>query len=416
MTLPELLSEAESELGSPTFLKPRQQHIPRTPSPAPASFRRPEEPLVIDTDGPREWSRSDWKLLDACFTDARLEIGARWGSEGTLGDVDAVELEDVVERFVDIFGGESVVSGLGPSFERYVKFFPQRIFAHNKNLYYRRDLLKRAKALQRKQRAGDGAPPTPSLRVSSVCSSTPTVPDFTPVHPARRQGIDSTLPRLAAPAFLGQTTPRLPASLMAPRYSHLLEEAKSLSKQDFTSSFSPSDEPTQEDPPTPSVGSRMKGFFFSYLPTLKKKTPVQKKSREPARPGLPLPPPEFMEKARGPVITPQPKSMPRPTHPKELVHLQHAPLPSRIPTLSQAPKRLVELRPVSLSPAVSAPIDIPDERRSSSGSVKDLVHSFEEMERSREIEERALQLRRQKSAGRLAVGGTTTTSNKPAWK
>ncbi len=119
MTLPELLSEAESELDAPTFLR-RGQYTPRTPSPAPSSFRRPEAPLVIDTDGPREWSRSDWKLLDACFTDARLEIGARWGSEGTLGDVDAVELEDVVERFVDIFGGEEVVSGLGPSFDRYV--------------------------------------------------------------------------------------------------------------------------------------------------------------------------------------------------------------------------------------------------------------------------------------------------------
>ena len=122
MTLPELLSEAESELDPPTtttFLK-RGQQTPRTPSPAPSSFRQPEAPLVIDTDGPREWSRSDWKLLDACFTDARLEIGARWGSEGTLGDVDAVELEDVVERFVDIFGGAEVVSGLGPSFERYV--------------------------------------------------------------------------------------------------------------------------------------------------------------------------------------------------------------------------------------------------------------------------------------------------------
>jgi hypothetical protein len=119
MTLPELLSEAESELDPPTFLK-RREHTPRTPSPARASFRPPEAPLVIDTDGPREWSRSDWKLLDACFTDARLDIGARWGSEGTMGDVDAVELEDVVERFMDIFGGESVVSGLGPSFERYV--------------------------------------------------------------------------------------------------------------------------------------------------------------------------------------------------------------------------------------------------------------------------------------------------------
>ena len=273
--------------------------------------------------------------------------------------------------------------------------------------------MKRAKALQRKQRAGEGAPSTPSLRVSSVSSSTPTVPDFTPVYPARRQGVDSTLPKLAAPAFLGQTTPRLPASLMAPRYLHLMEEAKSLSKQDVTRSCPPEDEPTQEVPPTPSVGSRMKGFFFSYLPTLKKKTPAQK-TREPARPGLPLPPPEWMEKARGPVITPQPKPVPRPTHPKELVHLQHAPLPSRIPTLSQMPKRLVELRPVSPPSAVSALIDIPEGRRSSSGSVKDLVHSFEELERSREIEERALQVRRQKSAGRLNLG--VTTSSKPAWK
>ncbi|KAH9174755.1 hypothetical protein EDB89DRAFT_1950224 [Lactarius sanguifluus] len=379
MTLPELLSEAESELDNP-----REQHTPRTPSPAPTSFRRPEAPLVIDTDGPREWSRSDWKLLDACFTDVRLDIGARWGSEGSLGDVDAVDLDDVVGRFVDIFGGEEVVSSLGPSFEG-------------------PDLLKRAKALQRKQRAGDGAPPTPTLRVSSVSSSTPTVPDFTPIHPGRRQGVDSRLPRLAAPAFLGQTTPRLPASLMAPRYSHLLEEAKSLSKQDDAQSYSLEEQ--VEVPPTPSVGSRMKGFLFSYLPTLKKKTPAQR-SREPARPGLPLPPPEMMDKARGPVITPQPKTMPRPAHPKELVHLQHAPLPSRIPTLSQVPKRLVELRPVSPPPAASLPIQIPDGRRSSSGSVKELVSSFEEMERSREIEERALQLRRQKSAGRLAGGGT----------
>ncbi|KAI0252922.1 hypothetical protein BJV78DRAFT_1197657 [Lactifluus subvellereus] len=426
MTLPELLHEAESELDSPTFPK-RAQHAFRTPSPAPMSFRRPEAPLVIDMDGPREWSRSDWKLLDACFTDVRLEVGARWGSEGMLGDVDAVELEDVVKRFVDIFGGETVVSGLGPAFEREY-------------------LLKRAKALQRKQRAGEGAPPTPSLRISSVTSSTPTVPDFTPVHPARREWVSTTQPKLPAPAFLLQTAPRIPASLMAPRYSHLLEEAKSLSKQDSSgpgpsgetparlvhvtddelvaSTTSPPaapDQPVREVQTTPSVGSRMKGFFFSYLPTLKKKTPAPK-TRQPARQGLPLPPPELLEKPRGPVITPQPKPAPRPTHPKELVHLQHAPLPSRIPTLPQVPKRLVELRPVSPPPAAGAasgPIKIPEgRRRSSGGSVKDLVHSFEEMDRSREIEERALQLRRQKSAGRLAAGTTTTTTtnSKPAWR
>lgn len=117
MTLPELLHEAESEIDSPSSPTSAQSAF-RTPSPALSSFRQPEAPLVVDTDGPREWSRSDWKLLDACFTDVRLEVGARWGHEGVLGDVDAVELEDVVRRFEDIFGGEEVVTQLGPAFER----------------------------------------------------------------------------------------------------------------------------------------------------------------------------------------------------------------------------------------------------------------------------------------------------------
>jgi hypothetical protein len=117
MTLPELLHEVESERDSPTSTRSATPAF-RTPSPAPTSFRRPSAPLVIDTDGPREWSRSDWKLLDACFTDVRLEVGARWGYEGVLGDVDAVDLEEVVRRFEDIFGGEEVVSRLGPAFER----------------------------------------------------------------------------------------------------------------------------------------------------------------------------------------------------------------------------------------------------------------------------------------------------------
>ena len=96
---------------------------------------------------------------------------------------------------------------------------------------YREDILKCVKALQKKQRSGQGAPPTLTLRFSSVFS-TPTVPDFMPVHPVRRQGINSMQPRLLAPSFLAQTTQQLPPLLLAPRYSHLMEEAKSLSKQD----------------------------------------------------------------------------------------------------------------------------------------------------------------------------------------
>ncbi len=305
-------------------------------------------------------------------------------------------------------------------------------------------MLKRAKALQKKQLSGQGAPPTPTLRFSSV-SSTPTVPDFTPVHPARWQGVNVVQPKLAAPAFLVQTKPRLPPSLLAPRYSHLLEEAKSISKQDVPGPGAQDEPPVpptpttndglvaamtspiklesvQEDPLTPSVGSRVKGFLFSYLPTLKKKTPARK-THEPARPGLPLPPPELLEKPRGPIITPQPRPVPRSTHPKELVHLQHAPLPTRIPTLPRLPKRLVDLRSISPPPVASAPIQIPEGRRSSGGSVKELVSSFEEMDRSMEIEAHALELRRKKSAARLAADATTTTtttmnrsSGRPAWR
>ena len=305
--------------------------------------------------------------------------------------------------------------------------------------------MKRAKALQKKQRSGQGAPPTPTLRFSSV-SSTPTVPDFTPVHPARRQGVNSVQPRLAAPSFLAQPTQRLPPSLLAPRYSHLLEEAKSLNKQDSLVPRTPGEPPAhltpatndrpvddvtlhmkeeeseQEFPLTPSVGSRVKGFLYSYLPTLKKKTPA--KSYQPARPALPLPPPELLEKPRGPIITPQPKPAPRTTHPKELVHLQHAPPPSLIPAPPRIPKRLVDLRPVSPPPVASAPITIPEGRRSSGGSVKELVSSFEEMDRSKEIEAHALEIRRKKSAARLAAEAKTTTttrtnatsSGRPVWR
>ena len=102
MTLPELLYETESGLDSPTSSKSAMLAF-RTPSPTSSTFCQPEAPLVIEIDGPSEWSRSDWKLLDACFTDIRLEVVAQWGHKGVLGDVDAIELKDVVRQFEDIF-------------------------------------------------------------------------------------------------------------------------------------------------------------------------------------------------------------------------------------------------------------------------------------------------------------------------
>jgi hypothetical protein len=82
----------------------------REPSPAPSMFERAEH-------GPREWAKDDWKLLDACYTDARLDAGAAQGlPAGELADVDAVQLDDVVDRFC-----EAVPIGL-LGWDRYVVF------------------------------------------------------------------------------------------------------------------------------------------------------------------------------------------------------------------------------------------------------------------------------------------------------
>jgi hypothetical protein len=64
MMLPELLHEAESGLDSPTSPRSAESTF-RTPSPAPSSFRRPEAPLIIDTEGPRELSRK-WTQSAQC--------------------------------------------------------------------------------------------------------------------------------------------------------------------------------------------------------------------------------------------------------------------------------------------------------------------------------------------------------------
>lgn len=51
----------------------------------------------------KEWTRDNWKQLDGCFTDERLEAGSRLGLEGhVLADVDQVQIENVVLRFLSL--------------------------------------------------------------------------------------------------------------------------------------------------------------------------------------------------------------------------------------------------------------------------------------------------------------------------
>lgn len=315
--------------------------------------------------------------------------------------------------------------------------------------------------MQKKQRSGKVAPPTPSGRFASAALSE--VPDFTPL-PSRQSSVQPWLQRRESTVSVQSTKTTVPASLLAPRYSHLLDEAIAISKGESSShsssqpvvyrsmSMPAPDSPAPavenlgnvtidvsampppskaiaeqlSEPLTPSrsIASRMKGFFFSYLPTATKKTQT-KKPAAPAHPGLPIPPPEMFQKPRAPISTPVSKPPTKTVPPKELVQFNHVPppKPSMIPRLAQKPRRLVELHPAPPpEPRPRSSLSILD-RRSSSGSVKDLVKSFETLEKQqeREQQEEGTRLRRARSVSEWAAATTggraqSAQSQKRTWK
>lgn len=109
-TLPQLLKEAEASLqGTPERdLTPKRAQLYSESSHVDPLIQTDldatESPLV-DHSGPRNWTKDDWRNLDACFTDERLILGARQGfGTDQLASVDDVQLEDVVDRFIEEFG------------------------------------------------------------------------------------------------------------------------------------------------------------------------------------------------------------------------------------------------------------------------------------------------------------------------
>ncbi|RDX46692.1 hypothetical protein OH76DRAFT_1406776 [Lentinus brumalis] len=454
MTMPQLLHEAERSVeqrerslhtpsrkesfaSDTSFKLPLPVDSPMFETPGPRrAYPRP----TFNPSGPRGWGKDDWKLLDACFTDERIALGSnkRIG-EATLAPVEDVVLDNVVNRFLDYTGG-----------------IPQDECWPG---WTREDLLRRTLALQRKQRAGKGAPPTPNGRFGSTALSE--VPDFTPL-PSRQSSMQPGYGRGESTSSTQSTKPPVPASLLAPRYSHLLNEAIAVSRNESTPSKpveyrsasvpapeqrsvslppqspalaqrSESEAPEAGDADTSmevpqslaqrSIATRMKGFFWSYLPRATKPAGL-KKPAGPAHPGLPIPPPELFQKPRS-VSTPASKPIAKPVPPKDLVHLHHAPppKPSMIPRpVQQKPKRLVELHPAP--PPESRPrssLSTVSDRRSSSGSVRDLVKTFESLEKQQEREriEEAARLRRVKSVGEWAAAAGTrgqAQGKKPGWR
>lgn len=126
VAMPELIREAESELEksfneSGRFVTP----IRANSSVASSSNSRYVDPSrLFDPTGPREWRKNDWKILDACFTDERLDAAEKMGmAEGSLADVTDIRLDDVMSRFVEVIGGDAVLAALGPSWMRSVIAF-----------------------------------------------------------------------------------------------------------------------------------------------------------------------------------------------------------------------------------------------------------------------------------------------------
>ena len=340
--------------------------------------------------------------------------------------------------------------------------------------------MHRVKALQNKQRSGNAAPPTtpytPSPGTFSVFGNYRTVPSlevpqFTPLGrrappPARAVKRPVLPPPVLENAPFGDLLPvetekeprkKIPMSLLAPRYSHLLEEAIAVSQMTTEADdkspavvevdpdkdedeeaevanatmivesdvpSSSSSVPAPAPAPVPkSIGNCVKGFLTSYLPTLSKTAPAGPKKaghQVPRQPGLPLPPLDMLEKRRGPVETPVRVPLPKPKHPKEMVHLHPAPekKTTMIPR-AKKPQRLVELQHVP-PPEEEKVVVVSRPRRSSGASVKDLVKNFEEKE-MKEGEKRG-ELRRVKSIGEwrgkvTGVGADAgTRQSKPTWR
>lgn len=134
MTLPELLREAEVSLTATRVddltLEHQGYSTPRTlnrvgqrnlfTTPVYGASRTTstlaDRLPYVDRDGPRDWTKNDWRLLDACFTDERIVSG----HSNNMADAVDIDPENVVVRFITLMGGEDVIAGLGSSWTRLV--------------------------------------------------------------------------------------------------------------------------------------------------------------------------------------------------------------------------------------------------------------------------------------------------------
>jgi len=113
-SLTELLQEVELSLDQSARVAPKLPPCDdpfMSPSPMASAVTHTSPGSLCAT---REWTREDWKLLDTCFTEERLEMGDRLGLENEgLADPSDIRSEDIVKRFICKMGGTEIMDKLG---------------------------------------------------------------------------------------------------------------------------------------------------------------------------------------------------------------------------------------------------------------------------------------------------------------
>ena len=123
-TLGGLLKEAEVEVSFSSTPKASAKKVydpsfSTHPEQSADDFNRSLLGAFMGQREERQWTKDDWKLLDSCFTDERLALGnERQGDKDGLADVRDIDLDNVVQRYIDLMGGD-VERRFGRDWDRY---------------------------------------------------------------------------------------------------------------------------------------------------------------------------------------------------------------------------------------------------------------------------------------------------------
>ncbi|KAI0088390.1 hypothetical protein BDY19DRAFT_195870 [Irpex rosettiformis] len=382
VTLPELLREAEESLimedEGLSISLPRGSDAPTEhSSPALKALGHIATKSIShvgpDTSDPRDWSKMDWKTLDGCYTDERILLAAKTGlAEGSLASAEQIDPQTVADRFVGLMGGEHVVGNMGSAFTR-------------------ENLLKRVRALRRKQNSGNIAPPCYSPPKKSIANYLDTSQNFS---------------MLMSPnsSFFGDLL-SMPRPMPGHEKPFTTIDPPCISPQAASTRNA---EPVVPGPSSLSLTGKVKGLIASYLP--KASRPADSSRLPLPTKGIILPPPpsELFRKPRPVIATPVPKLHAKRISPRDLVQLN----PVGRSTSSRLP-RPVQMQPPTFSNAI--PNTASRERRDNCMSVKDLVKSFESIEQAAECElTQVLEIKRRKSVHKCNGSMSNLKSVQPA--